>query len=230
MAWKQAVGLCCSEKGMIMKKRPPVAPQRRTRFAGKPVTPGRAPRFNPLQWLMLPAVCFGVLLLSAGIISAHADTPSTLSPLAAHKQQVVQQQHADGQANSRPKTAADAHAPAVQPAPARQAGISNAGQGPFSASFFTVRNSWQGPVGGDWVFAYAGAKPNADRSSGQGSIVLYTQTVNAFGGYDFHPVGTFAAPTGTTALTIVAVKGTLLQLRSDTGQALAFNLATHQFA
>src|SRR5436190_7181291 len=43
-------------------------------------------------------------------------------------------------------------APPHQPDPTRQAGIDNAmHQGPFSASEFTVRNMWQGPVGTDWV-------------------------------------------------------------------------------
>lgn len=213
-----------------MRKPTSLTPRRRATFAAKPFAPGWTPLRNPLQWLILPAVCFGVLLLGAGVMSAHATPTPTTSPLAAHKQQVLQQQHNAGMAHRGSKTGAAAHGPAVQPSPARQAGISNVGQGPFSPAVFTMRNSWQGPVGKDWMFAYAGAKPNAGHASELGSIALYTQTVNAYGGFDFHPVGTFSAPTGTTPLTIVSVKGTLLQLHSDTGQTLTFNLQTHQFS
>jgi hypothetical protein len=118
---------------------------------------------------------------------------------------------------------------AVQPAPTRQAGIVNMQQGPFLSSVFTVRNFWQGPVGSDWVLAYAGAKPSADSTASQGGIVLYTETVNQAGGFDMHPLGTFLAPAGSPALTITAVQGNLLTVRSEAGRTLSFNLQTHQF-
>lgn len=118
---------------------------------------------------------------------------------------------------------------AIQPAPTRQAGIVNMQQGPFLPSVFTVRNFWQGPVGSDWVLAYAGAKPNADGTAGQGGIVLYTETVNQSGGFDMHPLGTFLAPAGCPALTITAIEGNLMTVRSISGRTLTFNLQTHQF-
>lgn len=119
--------------------------------------------------------------------------------------------------------------PMVQPAPMRHAGIVNMQQGPFLSSVFTVRNFWQGPVGHDWVLAYAGAKPNADGTTGQGGIVLYTETVNQFGGFDLHPLGTFLAASGCPALTITSIQGNLMKVRPAIGHQLTFNLQTHQF-
>jgi hypothetical protein len=102
-------------------------------------------------------------------------------------------------------------------------------QGPFLSSIFTVRNSWQGPIGSNWVLAYAGAKPNADGTVDQGGIALYTETANAAGGFDLHPLGTFLAPSDNPALTITAVQGNLITVRSENGHTLTFNLQTHQF-
>jgi len=118
---------------------------------------------------------------------------------------------------------------AVPPAPTRQAGIVDMQQGPFLPSVFTVRNFWQGPVGSDWILAYAGAKPNADGTAGQGGIALYTETVNQFGGFDMHPLGIFLAPAGCPALTITAIQGNLMTVRPVSGRTLTFNLQTHQF-
>jgi hypothetical protein len=92
-----------------------------------------------------------------------------------------------------------------------------------------VRNFWQGPVGSDWVLAYAGTKPNADGTAGQGGIVLYTETVNSFGGFDLHPLGTFLAPARCSTLTIIAIQGDLMIVRPAVGRPLTFNLLTHQF-
>jgi hypothetical protein len=117
----------------------------------------------------------------------------------------------------------------VQPAPTRQAGIVDLQQGPFLSSVFTVRNFWQGPVGSAWVLAYAGAQPKADGTAGQGGIVLYSETVNAVGGFDLHPLGTFLVPSASPALSITAVQGNLMIVRSENGPPLTFNLQTHQF-
>jgi hypothetical protein len=38
------------------------------------------------------------------------------------------------------------------------------------ARAFAVDNSWHGPVGSDWVLAYAGTKANADGTAGVGGI------------------------------------------------------------
>jgi hypothetical protein len=142
--------------------------------------------------------------------------------------QFVQQQINAGRAHTRPKPT-DPQAPTAQPAPARQAGISNLPQGPFLSGYFTVRNSWQGPINGEWILAYSGAKPGADGVADAGGIVLYTETINQQGGFDLHPLGMFLAPAGTTTLVITEQQGTVLSLTSETGKQLTFNLVTHQF-
>ena len=123
----------------------------------------------------------------------------------------------------------DVPTPLPQPAQPRFIEITNLPQAPFSPTIFVVRNSWQGPIGLEWIFAYAGAKANVDGTPGQGGIVLYTQVATASGNFDFSPIGTFLAPGGTRMLTIVTVNGNLMKLHAENGQEFTFNLQTHQY-
>ena len=182
---------------------------------------------STIRWVLVPAVCIATFIFVLGIASAAQNSggpPLTL----AQKEQGIQQLLNAGRAHLRPKPA-EPVIPLSQPAPQRQAGIVDMHQGPFPPSVFTVRNFWQGPVGSSWVLDYAGAKTNLDGTAGQGGCVLYTETTNTLGGFDIHPLGTFLAPAGTTALTITAADGNLLRLRTATGTKLTFNLQTHQF-
>ncbi len=181
---------------------------------------------STIRGLLIVALCFSVFIGILGI--ANAATSGGTATLA-QKMQNFQQLINNGRAHTRPKPSNQNQAPPVQPAPTRQAGIVALGQGPFAQSSFAVHNFWQGPVGSDWVLAYAGVKMNPDGTTGLGGIVLYTETVNNQGGFDLHPLGTFLAPKGTTALVITAQQGNLLLLRSVTGQQWAFNLISHQF-
>ena len=102
--------------------------------------------------------------------------------------------------------------------------------GPFGGSLFAVNTYWQGPVDSNWELVYAGAKKNpADDSVGPGALKVYTEGVGSCGGFAIQPIGTFLAPKGAGMLTIVAVNGTLMQLRTDTGSTLVFNLQTNQY-
>jgi hypothetical protein len=74
-----------------------------------------------------------------------------------------------------------------------------------------------------------GAKPNPDGTAGQGGIVLSTETVNAARGFDLHPLGTVLAPGKCTALSITAVPGDVMTVRTTNGHTLTFNLQIHQF-
>jgi hypothetical protein len=182
---------------------------------------------STIRWVLVSAVCIATFIGVLGIASAAQNSggPFTL----AQKMQGFQQLIKNARVHPRPKPSNQNQAPPVQPAPTRQAGILPLGQGPFPQSNFTVHNFWQGPVGSDWVLAYAGAKTNPDGTPGVGGIVLYTETINNQGGFDLHLLGTFLAPKGTTALVITAQQGNLLLLRSVTGQQPAFNLISHQF-
>jgi hypothetical protein len=178
-------------------------------------------------WIFIAAICFVVFICTVGMASAAQNSGGSLA--LTQKEQRIQQIVKAGRAHLHPKLIGQNQMPPVQPAPARQAGITSMRQGPFPHSLFAVQDLWQGPVGKDWVLAYAGAKMNVDGTTGQGGIVLYTETIDNLGSFDLHPLGTFLAPPGTTGLTITASRGDQLLLSSTTGQHLTFNLTTHRF-
>ncbi len=183
---------------------------------------------SSIRGLLILAFCAAVFICMLGIGIANARNSSGPVTLA-QKMQSFNQLIKEGREHTVAKPANQNQAPPVQPAPVRHAGIVDLGQGPFSQSSFAVHNFWQGPVGSDWVLAYSGVKMNPDGTNGLGGIVLYNETINNQGGFDLHPLGTFLAPTGTTALVITAQHGNVLLLRSVTGQHLTFNLTNHQF-
>lgn len=170
------------------------------------------------RWALVAALCIVTFLGMLGIASAaqHSGGPLTL----AQKEQRIQQLLNAGRAHLRPKPTTP-QVPSPQSAPTLHAGIINMQQGPFGGSLFAVNNFWQGPVGSNWELVYAGAERNPDGSVKQGALKLYTK--------DLTPIGTYPAPSGAGALTIIAVKGSLMQLRTDTGSTLVFNLQTNQY-
>lgn len=196
----------------------------------------RVPSHRPFQkekqrslfWAFVAVACFIAFFGILGAASTAQSQSNSGSSTLNHKLQVAQQQINAGRAHPRPKPT-DPQPPTAQPAPTLQAGISNLPQGPFLSSYFAVRNSWQGPVDGTWVLAYAGDRPGTDGAADAGGMVLYTKTANQQGGFDMHPLGMFLAPAGTTSLTIIKQQGTLLSLTSETGKQLTFNLVTRQF-
>lgn len=197
-------------------------------------TPSRITRSNlqqqrmrsDIRWVLTISLCVVSFLCLIGIASA-AQTGG--GPFTTQKEQHLQQVINASRAQAHPHAKTGIQAPAAQPAPTYKAGIINMQQGPFSPSIFTVRNVWQGPIGSSWVLAYAGAKTNVNGSSGQGGIALYTETASTSGSSHLQSLGTFYAPAGTTALTITAEQGNLLQVRTDSGARLTFDLQAHQF-
>lgn len=177
-----------------------------------------------LVWIGVVAL----VVLSIGVGTVVAGSPVTAGWSAAKAALYDQEQQALAQAraNPRPKLPSARLAPAAQAAPRRQAGIIAMRQGPFPRPTFDVRDVWQGPVGSDWVLAYAGAVPDAPGASPtRGAIRLYTESA------DLHLtlLGTFPAAEGTGPLTITAESGNLLQLRTDDGTTLSFDLQTRQY-
>ncbi len=113
------------------------------------------------------------------------------------------------------------YVPTTQPTMKPMAEIVMTHEGPFPSSQFVVHNGWQGSVGSTWVLVYAGASVNPDGSTGQGALRLYTENL--------HLIGSYAAPDGTSALTITAVNDDLMHLHTDTGRNLIFDLQTDQY-
>ena len=184
---------------------------------------------------------FQHLLLIIAIVSLFIGTISLIHIASAAnndippgKQKILdQQQQKMATARAKPGPPKQTHPtpPPAQPAPQRQAGIVDTHEGPFPSSQFIVRNGWQGPVGSNWELVYAGVRMNpTDMSQGPGALRIYTETVTATGGFDVNYVGIYVAPNNESPLTITAVNGSLMQLRTDTGKTLTFNLQTNQYS
>lgn len=141
---------------------------------------------SSIRGLIIVAFCFTVFISMFSI--ANAATSGGIVTLA-QKMQNFQQMINNGRVHTRAKPINQNQAPPVQPAATRQAGIVDLHQGPFAQSSFVVHNFWQGPVGSDWVLAYAGVTMNPDGTTDLGGIVLYTETINNQGGFDLHPLG-----------------------------------------
>lgn len=206
---------------MEMRKRSYSAHARRRSRAARTRRPKQVPALDVGRWLLLPALGCCLVLLLWSISGAH--TTPVLSA-AAQKQQALQQQIDAGRAHSQPETGPTMPVPTDQPTQPPQAGIINAPQTPFSPAVFQARNAWQGLVGSEWVIAYAGAQTNPDGTLGRGGLMLYR-----VGDFALEYVGTFLAPAGTTALTIIQEQGDLLQLEAGSGQMMTFNLQSHQY-
>lgn len=194
--------------------------QKRARTSTKKLRPQRVFPLHPqmqrrgnLRWLLVTIVYVAAFLCLIGVASAASGTARTLG----QKQQGIQHSITTGKTSIAPKAGRRNQAQVAQSIPARKAGIVSMKQGPFPTSVFRVSNLWQGPVDNTWVLAYAGAQTRSDGTTGQGAIVLYIETANTQGGFYLHPLGTFLAPGGTTALTITAGTSTLLHVNSESG-------------
>lgn len=174
----------------------------------------------------LAAIGIAVFFVGAGTVLARS---AVTTGWPASKAQIYQQQQqalAQARANPRPKLPSAGVANAPLPSPQRQAGIVSMHQGPFPPSTFVVRNFWQGPVGSEWVLAYAGAtQESPDRPPQLGAVRLYSESASM----QLSEIGVFPAAPGTAPLTITAANGDVLQLRSDSGATLSFNLQTHLY-
>jgi hypothetical protein len=147
---------------------------------------------------------------------------------------------------SGPKAASPAPGAAATTRPGRQppphptetdppSGILNTQVGPFGPATFTVRNAWRGPVGSDWVFAYAGgARTTAPGGTPQSDAAAPTQpglrVYESDGDEPFsNLVGVFSAPNADSPLTITGSSGTVLTLKTDSGRGYHFDLQTHRY-
>lgn len=184
--------------------------------------------------LLLPfLVVVAVISLFIGALSFLYIASAANNNLPPGKEKLLeldQQEIATARAHPKPKPTHPTPPP-PQSAPQRQAGITDMHEGPFPSSEFIVRNFWEGPVGSNWELVYAGASANSlNQNLGPGGLRIYTETVTATGGLDDNYVGMYPAPNNQSPLTITAVNGTLMQLRTDTGNTLTFNLQTNQYS
>jgi hypothetical protein len=198
-----------------MSKRSSLAYSRRHSSTVRTRRPNRAPVLGLRTGALIPALGFFLVIL-IGSISGARSTPA-LSPW-------QQKQLNTARAQPPSHTGQEMPVPPAHPLLPRQAGISNAPQTPFSPAIFKARNAWQGPVGSVWIIAYAGAQTNLDGTTGRGGLVIYT-----VGDFALAYVGTFLAPPGTTALTIIQVRGDQLRVQAASGRTLTFHLQSQQY-
>jgi hypothetical protein len=85
--------------------------------------------------------------------------------------------------------------------------------------------TWQGPVNGRWEVVYAGATHHdlAACNDPQGALAIFDRNTAT-------QIGWHTAPAGVQNLTITAVNGDFMSLRTDAGATLTFNLATNMFS
>jgi hypothetical protein len=178
---------------------------------------------NIVVVLIAPCAVLLLIVVSTVYASQVMGWPPAKARLLAQEQQEI----ATAQAKHRPKPTP--HAPPAQPAPTRVAGIANMHQGPFPSSQFSVENFWQGPVGSIWELVYSGTKENMEGNGGIGALAIYNEAVNSTGGFDITHIGTYTVSSGARSLTIISVNGDIIQLRTDTGSILFFDLQTDAY-
>jgi hypothetical protein len=119
-----------------------------------------------------------------------------------------------------PQAVGAGRAPATPPS----AGIVNLPQGPFPASVFACRNMYRVPVGGGWIYVFAGATVAGDGGQ-QAAVRVYQQPDG--GAYGL--VGVFPAPITSGALTVISASGSALTLRSDGNETVTFDFTKLQY-
>lgn len=183
----------------------------------------RSARVLLLSAAAVLALLTGGVLVSQRVILA-GDSSAKYPAAKATYMARYQQAQATAQAKYPTASKATEIPSSPQPTPTFQTGIVDTHEGPFPACDLTVRNAWQGQVNGVWELVYSGVvySDKAMCTGGQGGLRIYNRVSTA-------NLGTFLAPAGTSALTITAVNGVVMQLRSDSGQLLTFNLQTHQY-
>lgn len=109
----------------------------------------------------------------------------------------------------------------AQPTATFTTGITDENQGPFSNSDFSIDDVYRGQVNGHWVVIYAGTAWTNFPTEGVGALRVYNLDV----GY----AGVFDTPDGSSDLKITAVSGTTLQIVSNKGTHLTFDMVTDTF-
>jgi hypothetical protein len=131
--------------------------------------------------------------------------------------------------------------PATQPPlPARVSSIQVIHESPMPGAEFGANNVWQGPVGGVWVLAYAGAynkSGGADTSSSaplEPAMALWSEPVDPNApSQSPQLIGVYPAPGPETSVEITGANGSVLSLTGvgpgADGQSFQFNIETRAY-
>lgn len=162
------------------------------------------------------------IILAHGAASPTVSSTSTSTPplppakatLLARSQQAI----ATAQAAPQTPKPTNVTSSADVPTATLTAGITYEHQGPFSNSDFSIDDVYRGQVNGQWVIIYAGTAWINFPTKGVGALKIY----NLDGGFS----GVLDTTDGSDNLKIIGVSGTTLQITSDKGTHLTFDMAT----
>ena len=162
------------------------------------------------------------IILAHGVASPAASFSSTSTPpLPPAKATILarsQQALATAQAAPRAPKTTTGIPPTAAPTATLITGITDEHQGPFSNSDFSIDDVYRGHVNGQWVIIYAGTAWINFPTKGGGALKIY----NLYGGFS----GLLDTPDSSDNLNITGVSGTTLQITSDKGTHLTFDMAT----
>jgi hypothetical protein len=180
-------------------------------------------RITGRKSLIVGAGCAILLLAVAGGAVAVAAPPQKLLPKPNGDAQ-VQQALATARRHPRPKTAPAAR-PVPQPPPVRPVGIVEMRQGPFPATDFAVKNLWRGQVGTSWLLVYAGTERGRAGAPDRAAIRVFAETP------DLHTtlIGTFPVKNEAQAVRVARASGNIVELQTEGGSKVSFDLLTRQF-
>lgn len=149
-----------------------------------------------------------------------ADTTPPLPPAKATILARSQQALATAQAGPQAPKSTNVAPARAQPTATFTTGITDENQGPFSNSDFSIDDVYRGQVNGHWVVIYAGTAWTTFPTEGVGALRVYDLDAG---------FGIFDAPDGSGDLKITAVSGTTLQIVSNKGTQLTFDMVTNTF-
>jgi hypothetical protein len=115
---------------------------------------------------------------------------------------------------------------------ARPSGLSTSREGPLGTDHrFVSTGNWSGEIAGRWYQVYAGAKVAPSTGGAiRSELLVYAAPANPRS--DERPtfLGAFVPPGGgSEPLTIAAVNGDALEIKTSTGAVVSFNVASQSF-
>ena len=182
--------------------------------------------------LSLVGAIVGTLLVLAVAAGTVASLAGGLNPKQLFAQR-AEQRNANVPASLAAKQKSEQQPAPVSSKATRVAGIQDVQQGPVPSSQFAVNNQWHGPSGNSsntWWDVYAGSKGQPDGSPGAPALYVDSSAPTS-DGYSFLTahLGIFTAPNADSSLTIIAVNGAVLDLKTQSGRVYHFNLATDTY-
>jgi hypothetical protein len=121
--------------------------------------------------------------------------------------------------------AAEAAAPAEY-----HPGLGAGHEGPVGDRSFASTGHWVGEVNGHWYDVYAGARAASGSQPERSELLVYRLPSDPQGSEQPTPIGSFVPPSGgTEPLAITAATGDMLEIKTSTGSAVQFDVATQSF-